>query len=79
MSTARPSSDREDLERRIREHSFPWQFCRFIWVGIKLAWVIAWNLRTLLAIRRLSEDRKRARNDERLDRIRNPHRYRGRE
>jgi hypothetical protein len=78
MSTPPEDPDRAALRRRLQAHTLPWLVCRWAWVGIRLLWSAIRASFVLLRQERFSEDRKRERNAERLDRIRNPHLYRGR-
>lgn len=88
MSTPLPDPHKQELQRRLeyfklrrrfQSHSLPWIVCRWAWAGIRLAFAALRASATLRRQERFSEDRKRARNAERIDRIRNPHHYRGRE
>ena len=65
------------LRRRLQAHSLPWQVCRLVWVGIQRAWVAHRAYGSITRLNVFNADRERERETERLDRIRNPHRYRG--
>jgi hypothetical protein len=72
MSTPTPNPTREELAR----HSLPWLLARWVVVRTKLLWVAVPASRTLARLARLNLEQSRAREAERLDRIRNPHKYR---
>ena len=88
MSTSQPDHHKQDLvrrleyfklRRRLQAHSLPWLIARWLWVGMQRAWLARRAHGSIARLNLFNADRKREREAERLDRIRNPHRYRGRD
>lgn len=63
--------------KRLQGHGLTWLLCRWAWVGIRLLWAGIRAAGIVCRQERFDAHRKRERDTARLDRLRNPDRYRG--